>query len=72
MRKDAGLDVSDRIRIGVVGQDELQQAVIAHRSYIAAETLALEIETGTFPSDQVLQQEWQVNNYAGNIAIARA
>lgn len=72
MRKDAGLDVSDRIRIGVVGQDELQQAVIAHRSYIAAETLALEIETGTFPSDQVLQQEWQVNNYEGNIAIARA
>ncbi len=72
MRKDAGLDVADRIRIGVVGQSELQEAVAQHRDYIAAETLALDIEMGGLPSSSVLQQEWQVNNYAGTIGIARA
>lgn len=72
MRKDAGLDVADRIRIGVVGQPELERAVVLHRDYIAAETLALEIDTGSLPTDHVLEQEWQVNNYAGNIAIVRA
>ena len=72
MRKDAGLDVADRIRIGVVGQPELESAVVLHRDYIALETLALEVDTGSLPMAHVVEQEWQVNNYAGTIAIARA
>ena len=72
MRKDAGLDVADRIRIGVVGQPELESAVVLHRDYIALETLALEVDTGSLPLVHVAEQEWRVNNYAGTIAIARA
>jgi len=72
MRKDAGLDVADRIRIGVIGQPELESAVVLHRDYIAAETLALEIDTGSLLTAHIVEQEWQVNNYMGTIGIARA
>ena len=72
MRKDAGLEVSDRIRIGVQGDAGLLEAIGQHREYIAAETLALELSAGALPDSVVLQQELQVNDYACTIAIARA
>ena len=72
MRKDAGLEVSDRIRIGVQGEAGLLEAIGQHREYIAAETLALELSAGALPDSVVLQQELQVNDYACTIAIARA
>jgi len=72
MRKDAGLEVSDRIRIGVQGEADLLEAIGQHREYIAAETLALELSAGALPDSVVLQQELQVNDYACTIAIARA
>ncbi|MBT5327109.1 MAG: isoleucine--tRNA ligase [Gemmatimonadetes bacterium] len=72
MRKDAGLEVSDRIRIGVQGEAGLLEAIGQHREYIAAETLALELSVGALPDSVVLQQELQVNDYACTIAIARA
>jgi isoleucyl-tRNA synthetase len=72
MRKDASLDVADRICIGVEGDAELERAVDQYRAYISAETLALELVVGTLPERIVLDQEWQVNNHAGKIAIARA
>ena len=72
MRKDAGLEVSDRIRIGVQGEAGLLEAIGPHREYIAAETLALELSAGALPDSVVLQQELQVNDYACTIAIARA
>jgi isoleucyl-tRNA synthetase len=72
MRKDAGLEVSDRIRIGVQGEAGLLEAIGQHREYIAAETLALELSAGALPDSVVLQLELQVNDYACTIAIARA
>jgi isoleucyl-tRNA synthetase len=72
MRKDAGLEVSDRIRIGVQGEAGLLEAIGQHREYIAAETLALELSAGALPDSVVLQQELQVNDYDCTIAIARA
>jgi isoleucyl-tRNA synthetase len=72
MRKDAGLDVADRIRVWAQGETALEEAVEQHRSYIAAETLALDLQTGGLPAEELLQQEWQVNDLAGTIAIARA
>ena len=71
MRKDAGLDVADRIRVWVQGETALEEAVEQHSDYIAAETLALNLETGALPAELLLQQEWQVNDLAGTIAIAR-
>ena len=72
MRKDAGLDVADRIRVWAQGETVLEEAVEQHSGYIAAETLALDLQTGGLPAAALLQQEWQVNDLAGTIAIARA
>jgi len=43
LRKDTGLEVTDRIRIRLQHQDTLEQAVRANQAYIKAETLANEI-----------------------------
>ena len=46
-RRDAGLDVSDRIRLVVEsGDDEVRGAVEAHRDLVAGETLAAELVFG--------------------------
>ncbi len=71
MRKEADLEVSDRIVIGVIGQPELLQAVQKHRDYIGAETLATELQTGQIPTDCLQQQEWKVNAHDATIGIAR-
>jgi isoleucyl-tRNA synthetase len=44
LRKDAGLEVSDRIRLGIAGEATLVEALEAHRDFIAGETLAVELE----------------------------
>ncbi|HEY1689459.1 MAG TPA: isoleucine--tRNA ligase [Solirubrobacteraceae bacterium] len=43
-RKQAGLDVEDRISLDLSGAPELAAAVTAHRDYIAGETLAVQLE----------------------------
>ena len=45
-RKERGFAVSDRVRIVYQGDDEIAQAIAAHRDYIAGETLALALEPG--------------------------
>ncbi len=49
LRRDAGFEVADRIRLGVAGPAGLERAVSAHEAYIAGETLAVEVETGSAP-----------------------
>jgi len=71
MRKEADLEVSDRIVIGVIGEPELQQAVQKHDDYIAAETLATDLQTGLVPADCLQQQDWKVNGHDVTIGIAR-
>jgi isoleucyl-tRNA synthetase len=41
LRRDAGLEVQDRIELALEGAAELEEAAEAHRSYLAGETLAL-------------------------------
>ena len=72
MRKEAGLDVADRIHAWVQGAAALEEAVQQHGPYIAAEILALALRTGELPQEPLLQQERQVNGHDGTIAIARA
>jgi isoleucyl-tRNA synthetase len=43
MRRDAGLDVTDRIRIAVDGDEVIRTAVQVHHGYISEETLALDL-----------------------------
>ena len=47
MRRDAGLEVSDRIRLDLVGAEAIEQAARAHVGYIAGEVLARELRIGT-------------------------
>jgi isoleucyl-tRNA synthetase len=44
-RKEAGLEVTDRIDLGVETSDEAAEALAAHRDEIAEETLASELRT---------------------------
>jgi isoleucyl-tRNA synthetase len=43
-RRDAGLDISDRVALTVAGDDAVQAAVRAHETLIAAETLATTVQ----------------------------
>ena len=45
-RKQAGLEVSDRIVLGVGGSGGIERTVAKHRDYIMSETLATGWETG--------------------------
>ncbi len=45
-RKQAGLEVSDRITLGVSGSDAVEKAIIVHRDYVMSETLATHWEVG--------------------------
>jgi isoleucyl-tRNA synthetase len=44
LRKEMGLDVTDRIRIEYVSSDEIAAAVSAHAEYISSEALATDVE----------------------------
>ena len=46
-RKDAGLDVSDRIRLVLEAADDVLSAVAAHSELVKSETLTLELEAKT-------------------------
>ena len=44
-RKNAGLNVEDRIALRLAGDDDLLEAVRAHEDYVTAETLATSLQT---------------------------
>lgn len=46
LRRDAGLELDDRIRLGIFGSPEIASAAESHREYIAGEVLAEEVEIG--------------------------
>ncbi len=56
-RRDAGLDISDRIRLGVDAGDDVNAAVEEHRDMIAAETLATVVELGAVPAERCVDAE---------------
>jgi isoleucyl-tRNA synthetase len=51
MRKEARLNVDDRIRIAVDAHGEVAEAIEAHSDYICGETLAVELRCGVSPRD---------------------
>jgi hypothetical protein len=50
LRKDSGLEVTDRISLGVYGPEPVPRAVSTWRDFIAGETLALEVQSGVAAS----------------------
>lgn len=67
-RREAGLAVSDRIHLGIFGVSEVVEAARVHEAFIARETLAVDVATGstrpdgrfTFTSDVEID-DWTVH-----------
>jgi isoleucyl-tRNA synthetase len=49
LRKDSGLDVSDRVRLWIGGSPDVEEAAREHQQWIAAEVLARTIDVGGEP-----------------------
>ena len=50
LRREAGLEVADRIRLSVAGAEEVEKAAREHVDYIAGETLAIDVDVGNATS----------------------
>ncbi len=57
LRKDADLDIADRIHLYYTASDQLEKAVQAFREYIEEETLAVKITAGVTPDNLPLLQD---------------
>jgi isoleucyl-tRNA synthetase len=76
IRKEAGLAVSDRIRVALVGDSEILSAVSAHRDWIAGEILARELAVGgSFegpqPGDYDAVRTLDLDGHSVRIAITK-
>jgi isoleucyl-tRNA synthetase len=68
-RREAGLDVSDRIRLTVGADGAVAGAVRAHAGFVAAETLAADLEVR--PSAEVSGDPHPVADTAVRVALSR-
>jgi len=71
LRRDAGLDVSDRIRLGVSGADTVEGAVTEHAGYIARETLADEVLVGSNEVVGLAMTAVEIDDLSIAIGVAR-
>ncbi len=71
LRKDAGFDVSTRIVGAFDGDPVLRDAAIAHRDYIARETLMVEFEVGPLVGDHDRRESVTIDDHAGALAVRR-
>jgi len=69
MRKDAGFEVTDRIRVGFTAEDRLREAIQNMSDYVKLETLALEVEPTPLESVQVSEHE--IEGHKCEIGIVR-
>jgi isoleucyl-tRNA synthetase len=68
-RREAGLDVSDRIRLIVGADGAVADAVRAHAGFVAAETLATDLEVR--PSAEVSGDPHPVADTTVRITLSR-
>jgi len=72
MRKEAGLAVSDRIALTVVGADEVRAVIDAHGEWIASEVLATELVTsGELTGRYDATQELDLDGAVARVAFTR-
>jgi isoleucyl-tRNA synthetase len=72
LRRDSGLEVSDRIQLTIVTTGEALAAIETHREYIAHETLAAEmIVVSTAPADDEKLQAVELDGMRARIAVER-
>jgi isoleucyl-tRNA synthetase len=72
MRKEAGLAVSDRIRLTLSGTDEIRAVVAAHGDRIASDVLATELAVrDELPDRQDARQELDLDGVVVRVAFTR-
>jgi isoleucyl-tRNA synthetase len=71
-RKAAGLDVSDRIALGLTVEGELAGALVIHRGWIGAETLALEVIDGETVTDATFERTFEIDGARVGVSLRRA
>ncbi len=69
-RKAAGLEVSDRIELGVAAAGEIADAFSAHRADVAAETLATEVRDEVL-ADAAYRQDAAIDGQPVTISLRR-
>lgn len=67
IRKDSGFNVTDRVSLVLVGDDETYKALVSMRSYIVMETLATSLERGEQPEGVDLE----INGRFVNVRVLR-
>jgi isoleucyl-tRNA synthetase len=70
-RKQAGFDVSDRIRVRYTASDGVSAAFEAHAEYIRRETLATQLEPGVEIADGWYRAEEQIDGLPVVVAVLR-
>jgi isoleucyl-tRNA synthetase len=70
-RRAAGLQVSDRIALGIEASGEIEEALREHRSAVARETLALDLRTAEIP-DATYRQDAEIEGSPVAVTIRRA
>ena len=70
-RKAAGLDVSDRIALGLAVDGELAEALEVHRGSIGAETLAVEVVDGA-ATDATFERTFEIDGARVGVSLRRA
>jgi isoleucyl-tRNA synthetase len=72
MRKEAAFAVSDRIRLHVAGDPDVEEAVREHREWIAGEVLARSVDVGGEPPGaHHAAQSADLDGLAARVAITR-
>jgi isoleucyl-tRNA synthetase len=71
MRKDAGFDVIDRIRIYYDSSDKLSRALAHSSAYVKNETLAETLEHRLDAANHAQREEWEINGEKTIICIER-
>ncbi|HEX2079582.1 MAG TPA: isoleucine--tRNA ligase [Longimicrobium sp.] len=73
LRKESGLEVQDRIRLGIFGDGEILDVSREWGEFVARETLAAELETGSVTDFEGYEasREVDLDGVAGSIALAR-
>jgi isoleucyl-tRNA synthetase len=71
MRKDAGFEVTDKIKIKFNGSDQIISAVNSFKEYISNETLAENIASVKSFNGSV-KQDWDIGEYQCSIQIVKA
>lgn len=70
MRKNAGLELTDRITLALVADAEVSEAVNNFKDYIKDETLAVELMVGNEAKEGF--ESWDINGHPAQIKIGKA